>query len=297
MTKKLIFTSAVLAGFALSASGAIIHRYSFNDAAGGAPDGAALTDSASGAHGVVRGAGANFTGSGLDLPGGSSDTAAYGDLPNGLVSSLTAVTFEGWISVDGTGNNWARIFDFGSTSPGGLNGEVTGPGNTNGGGTDGLDYIMLSASRGGDYNVQRIEMRNEDPAGGGISTFDSAATTTLGQTFHFAVSVEDTGPGTSEVNYWRDGVQLTANGVAGMNLADLNDVNNWLGRSTWLNDANLNGTFDEFRIHNAPVDGAYVAASMAAGPNQTIVPVVPEPSVFAPLGLAGVLFLLRRRRR
>lgn len=248
---------------------ALIHRYSFNDPAGDATA-ATLTDSVRGANGSVLGAGAVFTGTGLDLPGGSSDTAAYGDLPNNLVSPLTEVTFEGWVTIDAGGHSWARIFDFGSTEPGGGTGEVTGPGNTNGGGASGLDYIFLSAARGGDYNVQRVEVRNEDPAGGGTATFDSAVATTFGQPIHFAVTWKDTGVGTSEVNYWRDGVQLTTAAIANSNLADLNDVNNWLGRSTWLNDGNLDATFDEFRIYDTALTANEVSDSMAAGPDAVI---------------------------
>ena len=137
---------------------------SFDDPAGDA-SGGAIVDSVGDAHGVVLGAGALFTGTGLDLPGGSSETAAYGDLPNGLVSSQTAVTIEGWVTVSSNAGNWGRIFDFGSTEPGGAGGEVTGPGNTNGGGTAGLDYFFLSAARGANYNDQRVEVRAEDPAG------------------------------------------------------------------------------------------------------------------------------------
>lgn len=275
-----------------SVQGALIHRYSFSNASGDATGGT-LTDSVGGANGSVLGAGAQFTGSGLDLPGGDSNTQAYGDLPNNLISPHTSITVEGWVTIDGGGNNWARIFDFGSTEPGGVNGEITGPGNTNGGGTTGLDYFFLSASRGGNYNDQRVEIRNEDPAGGGIGTFDSSVTTTFPQAIHFAVTWADTGVGTSVVNYWRDGVQLTTNGAVAQNLADLNDVNMWLGRSNWLNDANLNATFDEFRIYDNTVDQAYVDASIAAGPDT----VVPEPASTGLLGLATTLMLLRRRRR
>ena len=267
--KRKILTLLAFASAGSVASGALVNRYSFDNPAGDAT-GAVLTDSVSGADGVVQGAGANFSGTGLDLPGGSSNSAAYGDLPNGLISSHTSVTIEGWVTVDGFGHSWARFFDFGSTAPGAPNGEITGPGNTNGGGTDGRDYILLSAARGGDYNSQRLEVRDEDPAGGGISTHDSFVPTVLGEPIHFAVTWEDTGPGTGVVNYWRNGVKLTDNGAIGSNLSDLNDVNNWLGRSNWLNDGNLNGTFDEFRIYNHAFDGAEVAGSIAEGPDDVL---------------------------
>ena len=249
-----------------SLHGQLIHRYSFSNTAGNATGGL-LTDSVGGAHGVVQGAGALFTGGGLDLPGGSSDTAAYGDLPNNLISVHSTVTVEGWVTIDAGGPSWTRIFDFGSTEGGG---EITGPGNTNGGGAQGLDYFMLSASRGADHNVQRIEIRNEDPAGGGVSTLDSGVATVFGDRIHFAVTWEDTGVGTSQVNYWRDGVQMTTDGVVNSNLADLNDVNMWLGRSTWLNDGNLDATFDEFRIYDEALTTDQINVSRTAGPDAVI---------------------------
>ncbi len=143
--------------------GELIHRYSFNDEADDAA-GATLTDSVGGANGTVLGAGVFFTGTALDLPGGNSNSAAYGDLPNYLISPHAAVT------IDAGGNNWGRIFDFGSTQNDGSGGEIIGPGGTNGGGTAGLDYFILIASRGGNYDQQRIEVRNEDPACGGNTT-------------------------------------------------------------------------------------------------------------------------------
>lgn len=284
--------AALLAGTgSLATQGALVHRYSFSNPAGDA-SGATLTDSVGGVDGLVRGGGAVFTGSGLALPGGSSETQAYGDLPNNLISTRTAVTVEGWVSVDGDSGAWARIFDFGSTESDGSGGEISGPGNTNGGGTAGLDYFLLSAARGGDYNLQRVEVRDEDPGGGGIETFDSGVATTFGEQFHFAVTWEDTGPGTSLVNYWRDGVKLTSDGVVTSNLGDLNDVNMWLGRSNWLNDANLDGTFDEFRIYDSAMDESEILASRSAGPNT----VIPEPGSSI-LGLLGLGILLRIRRR
>ena len=249
--------------------GQLIHRYSFDDPAGDA-SGGAIVDSVGDAHGVVLGAGALFTGTGLDLPGGSSETAAYGDLPNGLVSSQTAVTIEGWVTVSSNAGNWGRIFDFGSTEPGGAGGEVTGPGNTNGGGTAGLDYFFLSAARGANYNDQRVEVRAEDPAGGGIYSFDSSVPTVFGERIHFAVTWKDTGVGTSEINYWRNGVQLTTNGVVNSNLADLNDVNTWLGRSTWLADSNLDATFDEFRIYEEALTSDQIRLSRNTGPDVVV---------------------------
>jgi hypothetical protein len=297
MTRKFVLSAGLLVMGSMSSQAALVNRYSFNDPAGDA-SGAQLTDSVGGAHGVVQGAGALFTGSGLDLPGGSSDSAAYGDLPNNLISVHDAVTVEGWVTVDATSNGWARVFDFGSTEPGGVpepgvvGGEVTGPGNTNGGGTAGMDYFFLSATVANDYNTQRVELRNVD-GGTNIHTYDSTATTTAGVQYHFAATWANDGDGTSTINLWRDGVHQVIDGGVDSTLGDLNDVNNWLGRSTWLNDGNLDGTFDEFRIYNTALTGDQVAASMAAGPDGAA---IPEASS-ALLGLVGLMMGLGFRRR
>jgi len=284
MNRNLLLSTLLLGAGSLATQGTLIHRYSFNDAAGDA-SGATLTDLIGGADGIVRGAGAAFTGSGLDLPGGSSATQAYGDLPNNLISTHTSVTVEGWVTVDAIDQPWARVFDFGSSNFA----EVTGPG----GGGNGTDYVFLSAAiNGTDYQNQRVEVRNEDPAGGGIATFDSGAATTISQTFHYAVTWENDGDGTSTLNYWRDGVHQTIDGDVGSELGDLNDVNSWLGRSNWTADANLDGTFDEFRIYDHALNGTEVAASFAAGPDTLI----PEPSTGL-LGLLGLGLLARVRRR
>ena len=259
----------LLSGSISSLQGQLIHRYSFSNAAGEATGGI-LTDSVGGSHGTVLGAGALFTGTALDLPGGSSDTAAYGDLPNNLVSTQTAVTIEGWVTIDGNAGPWGRIFDFGSTEPGGGSGKITGPGNTNGGGTTGLDYFILTASRGNNYNQQRIEIRNEDPGGGGIGTFDSDVATVFGEQIHYAVTWKDTGLGTSQISYWRDGVLLADSVSVNSNLSDLNDVNSWLGRSAWLNDANLDATYDEFRIYEEALTEQQISASRSAGPDVVV---------------------------
>ncbi|MEZ5305162.1 MAG: LamG-like jellyroll fold domain-containing protein [Verrucomicrobiales bacterium] len=117
-----------------------VHRWSFDNVAGAAPDGTVVIDLIGGANGLVRGTGALATGTGIDLPGAPNSVGSGGtyiDLPNGLISSKTQVTLEGWVSIDGN-TNWPRIFDIGSSE----GGEITGPGDTNGGGGSGLDYLM-----------------------------------------------------------------------------------------------------------------------------------------------------------
>jgi hypothetical protein len=76
----------------------LTHRYSFTTNA---------NDSVGTAHGTLRG-GATISGGAVVLDGSSG----YVDLPNGIVSTLSNVTFETWLTDNGSGN-WARILDFG----------------------------------------------------------------------------------------------------------------------------------------------------------------------------------------
>jgi hypothetical protein len=65
-------------------------------------------------------------------------------------------------------------------------------------------------------------------------------------------------------------VHQVVNAPVNSNLADLNDVNVWLGRSTWLNDANIDATFDEFRIYDVALSEQQITESMNAGPDQLL---------------------------
>ncbi len=247
-----------------------IHRYGFNNPATADASDAIIEDSVGGAHGVVLGDGSSLSGTQLHLDGGSSDFAAYVDLPNELISPLTSVTFEGWATTEGV-QTWSRIFDFGSNDPGGDDGEIEGPGDDNGGGTEGLDYIFLSAHRGNDPNTARVEIRDEDPAGGGATTIDANIQTELPSEQHFVVSYEADPAGGGTIRYYRDG-RLAAEGTTQIDLEDINDVNNWLGRSNWTNDANFEGSYDEFRIYDYALTEGQAVGNFLLGPDTLNLP-------------------------
>ena len=241
----------------------LIHRYSFSENAG-----TQLTDSIGGADGVLMGAGGSLAGGRLDLPGGAANSgAAYGDLPNGLISGLTDVTIEAWMTVDAV-QAWSRIFDFGSrdtTEAGGAPGEIITAAGTGGLGDT---YLMLSANIGGGAD-QRLEMRGD----GGNQNSDSIGTTVYGTEAHIVVTFEDA---TDQLKYYRDG-QLVSTAPAASSLAGINDVNNWLGRSQWP-DNNLDGSFDEFRIYNTALDPDQIVYSRDQGPyGLSPFPIPPEP--------------------
>ncbi|MES2707743.1 MAG: LamG-like jellyroll fold domain-containing protein [Verrucomicrobiota bacterium] len=252
----------------------LVSRYSFNSGAGPATSGAIVPDSISGLNAVVRGNNATWTGNALSLPGGGSAEAAYADLPNYSISRFAkakggrgAVTLEGWMTIPMRGGaGWQRILDFGSAGPGMKLGEIFGPGRTLTGNVDGQDYIFLSAARGDDTNLRRLDWTNNDRTGGlgnsGGVDFN-ASTGTLDTPFHFAITIDEN---VGAAFYYENGVQVATFNTP-LKLEALNDVNSWLGRSNWTNDQNLQGEFDEFRIYAGAFSAADALKSFNKGAN------------------------------
>ena len=221
--------------------------------------------------------GGSATANELVLPGGGQ-TSAYVDLPNGIISSLTNATFEAWYTMHEE-TRWTRVFDFGSRE-GVPNGEVSGA--TNPGGA-GADYIFYAATRGPEPDAQRVAMRNLDPLFGGgdaglidgeeLPIMDPEVPYTLGTQRHLAVVFDSAGgstPGTASVALHINGVlapEITNPADTPIQLANVNDVNNWLGRSNWSGDDNLNGSLNEFRIYDHAFDAAEVQETFTLGPD------------------------------
>ncbi len=254
-----------------------VHRYTFSETAAADASGLQITDSIGTAHGTVQGTGAAFTGNRLTLAGGPSAEAAYGDLPNGLLSANGAAnggsgqfSFETWIKITG-GRTWSRVFDIGSS---GGSDEVTGPG---GGGT-GLDYLFYSAQIGDDVNSRRLEVRNADPADNGTVTADTG-TRTFNTDTHVLVTWNES---TGVVTAYENGKQVSTL-TTPTKISDINDVNVWLGRSNWSADQNTQGEYDEVRIYDYVLTPGQALGNAGAGPDlvndhDIAVTVVSEPS-------------------
>ena len=245
---------------AVPLTAAPVQRYSFSEAAAGDASGLTFSDSVGSAHGTVRGSGASFTGTRLSLTGGASTTAAYGDLPNALLSAKSAdnggsgaVTIEGWIRVTGNRTS-ARVFDFGSTT----GGELTAPG----GGGNALDSFTLFGQLGGITSTRRVEVRNNDGASGGANTLDYS-TTNLTNDLHFAVTWHE---GSGEIFVYENGRPVVAM-VTDERISSINDVNNWLGRANTATDQNAQMEYDEIRIYNYALSANEVRGTFDLGPN------------------------------
>jgi CotH protein/lamin tail-like protein/concanavalin A-like lectin/glucanase superfamily protein/Big-like domain-containing protein len=235
-------------------------RYSFNEPAAGDASGLTFSDSVGSAHGTVRGAGASFTGTRLVLNGGASTTAAYGDLPNGLLSAKSAdnagpgaITIEGWIKLTGNRSS-ARIFDLGSTT----GGELTGPG----GGGPALDSFTLFAQVSTITTTRRVEIRNNDGAAGGANTLDYS-TANLTNDLHFAVTWKES---TGEIFVYENGQPVAAM-LTDERISSINDINNWLARANTTSDQNAQIEYDEIRIYNHALSPNEVRGTFDLGPN------------------------------
>ena len=276
-----LWACVVWMGGMFSASATLVHRWSFNEPSGAVAAGTVLVDSVGGSEAVVRGVGATRNGSALTLPGttsgnvGQSTISAYVDLPNGLVSSKTDLTFELW-AAPLSHKSWQRLIDCGNMNiagiGGGAPGEVTGDGTTAPGGTESSDDILLALSRGGSLNEQRLEGRIN---GGGTLITDSALSTSAGTRYHYVLVFEDQagsfGANGGQLRWYRNGA-FVASVDLGFRLASLNDVNNWIGRSQWSGDMNAHVALHELRVHDAALTPAEIQASFTAGPDATIAP-------------------------
>jgi hypothetical protein len=215
----------------------LIHRYSFDG------NGDIATDSILGADGKLIGP--TLDGSGVLTMNGRD--RQYVDLPNGIVSTLTDVTVVTW----GTWINGAayqRLFDFGM----GDRGETVG--------TTGINYFAVMPKTGFENQTK--------PGLGGEMKVPGFPTVTL-------ASAEDMENRPAQVAFvFRGGVSaslyldgnLLATRTTAIKLSDIDDRNNWLGQSQYGVNPPYHGSYEEFRIYNAALDGCQLHTLLVRGP-------------------------------
>lgn len=232
-------TSGAVGCVALGA--ALIHRYSFLGT------GTIVTDSAGEAHGAVVNTSLSGVGT-VILTGGTSDQ--YVDLPNGLMVGRKDVTFEAWLIWNG-GSDWQRIFDFGATSGGeGTQGSPT-------------SYLMLTPRAAAPMAALSAGFLNQT-VGSPRIRIDANSPLPTGVMSHVALVFNDTN---NVVSLISNGALVGTSPPFYGTLSAVSDTNNWLGRSQFLGNEELNAVFHEFRIYDGALSAEQLQLSFTLGPD------------------------------
>jgi hypothetical protein len=208
-------------------SSALVLRYDFDG------EGAVVEDRVGHAHAMIRG------GAELDQRGGLvlDGVDDYVDMPNGVLSSRRSATIIAWLHWAG-GTCWQRIFDFGSTDAG--EGEV-GRATTS---------LFLTPSSCPSFVVTSMTERESDQqpvaASYGMPT---------DRTVQVALVLDGDA---AQSTLYLEG-QRAASAPNAHLMSDLHDVNNWLGRSQWVQDRYLGGRYDELRIYDGALTDTEIA--------------------------------------
>jgi hypothetical protein len=245
----------------------LVHRYSFSETGG---SGTVLVDSIGGADGSIVEVGANDADVGVThagkfyMTGGGKAASDYATLPDGLYAGQNNLTVETWATQESV-QNWSRIFSFGPDT------------NAN---------MIMSWTRGGDLNATRMAFK----LGNAEHSSDLNTAYNLGQEYHIVMTLEDdwNGTGQTQMKAYRDGVHLQTLNTP-YNLADLTDINNWIGRAKYGDNA-ANAIWDEFRTYNTVLTPEQITASLAAGPDSLPVVVgdpISLPNLNLDLAMAG----------
>jgi hypothetical protein len=154
------------------------------------------------------------------------------------------VTWRG--AAGGTGAAWQRIFDFGDQQASGSN-------------QNGHTYLFLTPSSGS--STLRMAWSSNGTAS---ETIVEQSALPTGMLKHVAVVIDGVGGAAS---LCVDGTCAGSAPLAAGALGLLTRTNNWLGRSNFSVDPELNAILHEFRVYNAPLAPSLVSASFAAGPD------------------------------
>jgi glucose/arabinose dehydrogenase len=263
----------------------LVHRWSLNQPSGPVSTGTTVTDSVGNAPATIRGTGATSNGAAIILPGSTtgnqapSSISAYIDLPNGMISSRTNLTVEIW-AAPLSQQNFQRLLDFGRITQAGdglgAAGEITGLATVAPGTTSSFDGLTLTLSRNeaGNLSQQRFETRANGAGAGGTTgqygISDTNFATIAGTEYHYVLTFQS-GVGAfastgGRASWYRNGTLVTSLDTS-FRLNQIQDVNNWLGRSHWSGDRNTHAAYNEVRVYDHAMTPAEITASFSSGPD------------------------------
>lgn len=252
-------------------------RWSFNNTPAAVASGSAFTDANSGETATVRGNGASLNGTALVLPGTSNgnqsaaNISAYLDLRNGVISSRPSLSFEAWITPLSS-KSWQRVFDFGrctiTIGRGAAKGEII-DGPTAPGVSQASDNLMLSNNKVNALGSHRMEGMLNNSSVLTVDT-DISGSTAAGTEYHYVLTVQDAagayGSAGCQVKWYRNG-EFQGSADLAFRLTEIEDVNNWIGRSQWSGDSNAHMQINELRLYNRALSIGEVISSFTNGPN------------------------------
>ncbi len=157
----------------------------------------------------------------------------YAQLPIGsLIHSLTDSTFATWVNWSGSGGDWQRVFDFGSTA----------------------SVNMFFTPCNSQTGSMRFAITNA-----GESAQDRVTTAqALGTGWHHVAVTIDAARQTYLL--YVDGRVVGGKTAGQYTPSSLGETTcNWLGRSQWPADPYFNGALDDFRIYGRVLSGAEIA--------------------------------------
>ncbi len=239
-------------------AGSLLHRYNFDGA------GTVAKDSVGTADGqlvtalpaipkdndcktrVGPGPGASLDGKGQLILDGCR---GYVNLPNHLISVLTEVTVVVWATTSPGAAAYARYFDFG-----------VGTGEDDTTSAQGATFLTVSAAG----NVpSQLQLLARSAAGAAEDQIVTRMNVSDDREHQIAAVFASS----SYAELYLDGVRLLTRIPIAWPLSNINDVNDWLGRSQWPSDHPFGGSFNEVRIYNRALTGCALHALYVAGPN------------------------------
>lgn len=225
----------------------LAHRYRFNDS------GSRISDELGTANGTAVGTTVSASSGKISLSGSDE----YVDLPNGIVSSLDSVTFEGWINwladPDSTDADWQTVFDFGSSGAEGTQSSQT----------QSRVYLTCKSSVSGhlragytltDYNHEVFVDASRTPPHSADATIGTQVVLVVNGAAH-------------SLTIYIDGTPEGTVSSPTISLAAITDINNWLGHSQYTGDHQFNGEILDARIYSAALSADQVALSFSLGPD------------------------------
>lgn len=220
-------------GDQLVTSSALALRYDFEGL------GTVVEDRVGDADAVVRGGAALEAVGGLSLDGVDD----YVDMPNGVLSSRRSATIMVWLRWSG-GPCWQRIFDFGSTDTGE---DQVGRATTS---------LFLTPASCPNQVLTSMTERDADQ-----QAVAAGRSLPIDRTIQVALVLDGDN---AQSSLYIDGVREATAPNAHL-MADLHDVNNWLGRSQWVQDNYLSAQYDELRIYDGALADIEIAVLAERG--------------------------------